>query len=131
DGVLIEDTLDFFAQDDDDNVWYLGEDTSAFSADGTVSHAGSWRTGVDGAVPGTNMLTRRKVGDTYRQEFSAGNAEDFATIVALDASVTVTAGTFRHCVQTQDQSTLDPGLDELKTFCPNVGLVLTEEGEDR
>ena len=30
DGALIEDTLDWYAQDADGNVWYLGEDTAEF-----------------------------------------------------------------------------------------------------
>src|SRR5688572_5850431 len=37
DGMLVEDTLDWFAQDKDGNVWYFGEDTKAFDEDGNVS----------------------------------------------------------------------------------------------
>ena len=35
DGKLAEDTLDWYAQDRDGNVWYFGEDTKAFKDDGT------------------------------------------------------------------------------------------------
>jgi len=31
-GLLIEDTLDYFAQDKDGNVWYFGEDSKAVAA---------------------------------------------------------------------------------------------------
>ena len=37
DGVLVEDTMDWFAQDADGNVWYLGEDTAEFE-DGEAGH---------------------------------------------------------------------------------------------
>jgi hypothetical protein len=43
DGLLVEDTYDWFAQDADGTVWYLGEDSSDFDEDGNlVSKEGSW-----------------------------------------------------------------------------------------
>ena len=57
DGELAEDTYDWYAQDTDGNVWYLGEATQEFD-DGEVSDAGSWEYGVDGALPGIVMLGR-------------------------------------------------------------------------
>jgi hypothetical protein len=131
DGVLIEQTTDWFAQDDDDNVWYLGEFTRALQDDGTFSDEGSWRTAESGAKPGIAMLADPRVGDAYRQEFRKGHAEDFAIVVGFNRSVTVPAGTFHGCMQTRDKSTLDLTLEELKTYCPGVGLVLTEEGDVR
>jgi len=50
-GDVVEDTYDWYAQDDDGNVWYLGEDTKEYE-DGDVSTEGSWQAGVDGARPG-------------------------------------------------------------------------------
>lgn len=131
DGELLEETTDWFAQDDDDNVWYLGEATKFHNPDGTVTTKGSWQTGKRGAKPGTIMLARPKIGDQYRQEYLAGEAEDYAVVVALRKTVTVPAGTFKNCLQTRDKSTLDVTLDELKTYCPGVGLVLIEEGDSR
>jgi hypothetical protein len=127
DGVLIESTTDWFAQDDDDNVWYLGEATVKIT-DGVSSPEGSWKTGVDGAQPGVVMLARPRLRDTYRQEYLAGHAEDYAKVVGFGKTVSVPAGTFHGCMQTRDRSTLDLALDELKTYCPGIGLVLTEEG---
>ena len=37
DGEIIEDTFDWYAQDADGTVWYLGEDTAEFE-DGEVDH---------------------------------------------------------------------------------------------
>ncbi len=55
-GELVEDTYDWFAQDTDGNVWYLGEDSTSYEDDGTTSKEGSWEYGVDGALPGIVML---------------------------------------------------------------------------
>jgi hypothetical protein len=52
DGVLVTDTLRWYAQDAEGNVWHLGEQTVAPAAGRIVSTAGSWEAGVDGAEPG-------------------------------------------------------------------------------
>ena len=72
DGVLAEDTNDYFAQDKQGNVWYLGEDTRAFERDDngnvvSTSTKGSWRAGVKGASPGFVMPANRTVGFNYYQ----------------------------------------------------------------
>ena len=48
-GELVEDTYDWFAQDIEGNVWYLGEDVKDYENGVVVSTAGSWESGVDGA----------------------------------------------------------------------------------
>ena len=40
DGEVVEDTYDWFAQDSAGNVWYFGEDTTSYDADGDVQHEG-------------------------------------------------------------------------------------------
>ena len=80
DGELIEDTYDWFAQDVDGNVWYLGEDSREFEDGELVSTEGSWEAGVDGALPGIVMLADPEVGDAYRQEFYEDEAEDMAEV---------------------------------------------------
>lgn len=52
DGVVVEDTLDWYAQDLDGNIWYLGEETAEYENGKVVSTEGSWEAGVDGAQPG-------------------------------------------------------------------------------
>ena len=75
DGEVVEDTYDWYAQDLDGNVWYMGEDSSEIENGVVVSKDGSWEAGVDGALPGIVMLADPKVSDTgYRQEFLAGEA---------------------------------------------------------
>ena len=124
DGVLAEDTLDWFAQDTQGNVWYFGEDTKELDANGNViSTEGSWQAGVNGAQPGIIMEANPRVGDTYQQEFSAGVAEDMANVVALNKTVNVPYGSFKNCLQTAEFTPLEPGALENKFYASGVGFI--------
>ena len=124
DGVLAEDTLDWFAQDNHGNVWYFGEDTKEFDANGNViSTEGSWQAGVNGAQPGIVMEADPRVGDTYQQEFSAGIAEDMATVLALNKTVNVPFGSFKDCLETEEFTPLEPGAIEHKFYARGVGFI--------
>jgi hypothetical protein len=123
-GTLIEDTFDWFAQDDRGNVWYFGEDTKEYDAQGNViSTAGSWEAGVAGAKPGIVMEASPGAGDTYRQEFAAGEAEDMGTVLSRSKHASVAYGSFDDVVQTKEFSCLEPGIDH-KYYAPGVGLIL-------
>jgi len=52
DGAIVEDTYDWYAQDADGNIWYLGEDTKEYENGKVTTTEGSWQAGVDGAQPG-------------------------------------------------------------------------------
>ena len=81
-------------------------------------------TGGDGDKPGIVMKAHPAIGDFYRQEFSLGNAEDFAETLSLTESVRVPAGTFHHCLKSQETTPLETDLLEYKFYAPNVGNVL-------
>jgi len=120
---VIEDTFDWYAQDLDGAVWYFGEDTRSFE-DGEVSTEGSWEAGVDGAKPGVIIPANPEVGQQYRQEYYACEAEDLGEIVSLCATAKLPIGTFKNCLQTLDTTPLEPDVREHKFYCPGVGLVL-------
>ena len=136
---LIEDTLDWYAQDNAGNVWYLGEDTKECDANGCVQGDGSWEAGADVAhtgtlgVAGIIMLANPRKGDGYQQEFYADHAEDIAAVQAVDMDVTLTRpdahapGVFHHCLNTKEKSTLEAGSVAQKYYCPNIGLVAEED----
>jgi hypothetical protein len=125
DGETIEDTYDWYAQDNSGNVWYLGEDTKEYENGQVVSTEGSWEAGVDGAKPGIVMhATQPAIGSPYRQEYYACKAEDMAEVVSLDESVTVPYGSFDNSLQTREFTPLDPDVNEYKYYAPGVGLVL-------
>ena len=125
-GALIEATTDWYAQDADGSVWYFGEDTKEYTNGQVSSTAGSWEGGVDNAVPGIIMEADPKVGDSYRQEYRPGIAEDMAKVVSIDPSVTVPLGTYQNVVVTEDTNPLDPDRSDTKKYAPGVGLVYTK-----
>jgi hypothetical protein len=129
DGVLQEDTHDWFAQDQDGNVWYMGE-LSLNYTDGELSgFGGSWQAGQDGAHPGIVMWGAPVVGTTYRQEFLIGEAEDAAEVLGLNESASVPFDDFTGCLKTADFTPIEPDALEHKYYAPGVGLVL-EVDED-
>jgi hypothetical protein len=120
DGVLTEDTLDWYGQDDQGNVWYFGELATQLP-DGT--HEGSWTAGVDGAQPGHIMEAAPHVGDTYCQENAPDVAEDAGQVLSVSASRSVPYGSFTgNVLQTKDYSLLEPKT-EYKFYAPGVGLL--------
>lgn len=132
DGQIAEDTFDWFAQDTAGNVWYFGEDTTAFEYDDEgvligTSTEGSWQAGVDGAQPGFIMLADPDVGDHYFQEFAPGVAEDEAVVAGLGLDITTGLGNFSDVLKIYETTALEPDQREFKYYAPGVGLVLTEE----
>lgn len=125
-GRVAEDTYDWYAQDKDGNVWYLGEDTTAYEEDGTTSKEGSWEYGVDGALPGIVMPANPSVGDSYRQEYYQGHAEDVAEVVQVGETKKIGIGEYTDVVVTEDWNPLDPEIIENKYFASGVGLISAE-----
>jgi len=124
-GVLEENTFDYFAQDRDGNVWYFGEDTEEFDKRGrVVSTAGTWRAGVDGAQPGVIMEAHPNVNDHYFQELAAPLAQDEAIVLSLHEIVAVPFGKFTNCLQTKEFTQLEPGNIEHKFYARGVGFIL-------
>jgi hypothetical protein len=120
---LIEDTFDWYAQDNEGNVWYMGEDSKELEKGEVVSAAGSWEAGIDGAFPGIIMLAKPLDGLWYRTEYYEGEAEDLAQVLSLDETVTVPYGTFTHCLKILDFNALEPGVEEHKYYAPGIGVV--------
>jgi hypothetical protein len=124
DGEVIEDTFDWYAQDDEGNVWYLGEDTAEFADGKLTSNAGSFEAGVDGALPGIVMPADPVAGMQYRQEYYKGEAEDNGEVFGTEEQAEVPAGHFRNALLTKDTITIEPAVLEYKLYAPRVGPVL-------
>jgi hypothetical protein len=124
-GQVLEDTFDWYAQDDDGNVWYLGEDTAEFEGGRITSREGSFEAGVDGAQPGIVMPADPAPGQRYRQEFLEGEAEDRGAVLSVDELVQAPVGRYDHAVLTKDTNPLEPDVSEYKLYARDVGLVLT------
>ena len=130
---ITEDTYDYYAQDVDGNVWYLGEFSLSFEEE-LPSMEGSWLYGVDEAKPGILMYTEPLppgvgIGTVYRQEFALGDAEDWAKLESLDAEARVpySAGNCvagDQCRNTSEGTPLEPDVIEYKYYKPGIGTVL-------
>jgi hypothetical protein len=134
DGEPTEITDDWYAQDAEGNVWYMGEDTAEYENGEVVTRAGSFEAGVDGAEPGIIMPADPEAGMTYRQEYYEGEAEDLGAVVALDAQAEVPAGHYDPVLMTQDTNPLEPKVLEFKFYAEDVGPVLAVSvsgGSDR
>jgi hypothetical protein len=133
-GNLVEDTNDWYAQDNIGNVWYFGEDAKQIQDGNVIGTEGAWEAGVNGARPGIVMEAFPHTGDKYQQEFATGVAEDRAAILSTNARATVPYGSFTRCLKTKDFSLIEPGTMENKYFAPGVGFILSvmvKGGEER
>src|SRR2546426_8830591 len=126
DAALLEKTFDWFAQDRQGNVWYLGEDTVHYLPHGKADTSGSWEAGVNGAQPGIIMEANPQIPDAYRQEYLAGEAEDTAWIVDRGGTVSVPYGKVRNGLTTLEATRLEPGAYDQKVYGPGLGIVLEQ-----
>jgi hypothetical protein len=124
-GAPVEKTDDWYAQDSEGNIWYLGEDTAEYEDGKVTTRAGSFEHGVDGAQAGVIMPADPEPGLAYRQEYYEGEAEDRAEILSLDEKVEVSAGYYPHTLMTKDLVPTEPKVSEHKFYAEGVGPVLT------
>ena len=124
DGELVEDTFDWYAQDREGNIWYMGEDTAEFENGKLTTKEGSFEAGVDGAKPGIIMPADPQDGMQYRQEYYKGEAEDNGEILSTDEMAEVPYGQFDNAVLTKDTITIEPNVLEYKLYARGVGPVL-------
>jgi hypothetical protein len=123
-GRPVERTLDYYAQDNQGNVWYMGEDSYELSHGHFAKASDSWRSGVDGAQPGIIMPAHPQPGDRYRQEYyPPGEALDEARVLGYRGPVRVPYGTFQRALVTSEFSPLEPQTEE-KYYVPGVGEIL-------
>ena len=124
-GQPIEITDDWYAQDADGNIWYLGERTGEYENGKLVTRSGSFEAGVDGAQAGIIMPADPKPGLAYRQEYYEGEAEDEGAVLSVGEMAQVPAGFYPTTLMTRDLVPLEPKVEELKFYAPGVGPVLT------
>jgi hypothetical protein len=122
-GRAVERTDDWYAQDKQGNVWYMGEDSFELHNGRFVKASDSWKSGVNGAKPGIIMPAHPRPGDAYRQEYyPPGKALDEARVLRLTGSLTVPFGSFSHLLVTSERSPLEPQTEQ-KFYAPGVGEI--------
>jgi len=126
-GALEERTLDYYAQDNDGNVWYFGEDTAELKANGEVKTTeGTWLAGRDGAVAGIFMPADPQVGQSFRQEYYKGQAEDHFRILSLNEHVKTPGATSDQAMLTMEWTPLEPNVIDHKYYVQGIGTVLEQ-----
>jgi len=148
DGLNVEDTDDWYAQDIYGNVWYCGEISKNYEfypgdnpeAAELVDVDGSWKAFRDGALPGYQMLAAPAIGTMYRQEMLLGDAEDAAEIITATADGIIEGDLCLEddaeireiidelcdddCLVTREFTPVEPDVSEHKYYAPGIGNIL-------
>ena len=123
-GRVVERTHDYYAQDRNGNVWYLGEDTATLKRDGSVeSREGTFRAGRDGARAGIIMPAHPRPGQTGWQEFYVGHAQDRFKVLNRHTRVRTPAASSRHAMLVQETTPIEPGVIDHKIYVRGIGTV--------
>jgi hypothetical protein len=126
-GRLFERTTDWYSQDRAGNVWYFGEDTAELDKHGHVtSTEGTWMTGVAGAEPGIYMPAHPRLGESGRQEFYKGHAEDHFRVIALSGTAVGGPPNVKNVLLTEEWTPLEPGTLDHKRYVRGVGNVFEQ-----
>jgi hypothetical protein len=122
-GQPAEITKDYYAIDKSTgDVYYFGEDVDIYKGGKVVGHAGSWRSGVEGAKYGLMMPGKLVAGDRFMQERAPRQkAMDRSEVVALSEKVVTPAGAF-DAVHLKDSSAIEKAVDH-KWYARGVGMV--------
>jgi hypothetical protein len=126
-GKLEERTTDWYAQDTAGNVWYFGEQTAELDRSGRPkSTAGTWKAGANGAKAGIFMPAHQHVGESGRQEYYKGHAEDHYRVKSLSESVGTPGASSAHALLIEEWTPLEPSVLDHKFYIRGIGTVLEQ-----
>ena len=122
-GRAVELTDDWYAQDRQGNVWYMGERSLEREHGRFAVASDSWESGVNGARPGIIMPADPQPGDDYRQEYyPPGEALDEAHVIGFRGPFTVPTGTYKRALVTSEFSPLEPQTEQ-KYYVAGLGEI--------
>lgn len=126
DGQLAERELAFFAQDDEGNVWNVGEYPEEFEDGQLIGAPSTWIAGLADAEGGIHMHGTPTVGGP---RYSQGYVEsiefwDCAKVLRKNLTVEVPAGKYKHVLLTDEVSPFDRGGGHQRKYhAPGIGIV--------
>jgi hypothetical protein len=122
--VLVEAELAYFAQDDDGNIWQMGQYPEEYE-DGKLAGTPAWIAGLDGAKPGILMRANPQLGTSdYSQGWGpAVEYADRAKVLKMGQRLCVTAGCYKDVLLTQEWDEADPAAQQLKYYAADVGNI--------
>jgi len=135
DDQLEEAELAFKAQDDEGNVWHLGEYTEVYSGDEFVGGK-MWAVGhLKGARAGIQMKATPKLGEpSYSQGLAPPpyNWTDRGRVAKMGQKTTTASGKYEDVLVTEEFNNEEPGAIQLKYYARGVGNVrIGWAGEDK
>jgi hypothetical protein len=129
---LVEAEIAFYAQDNDGNVWFMGEYPEVYEL-GEIVEAPSWIPGLKGAKAGIVMKANPQLGmPSYAQGWGpAVNWNDRGRVVALGENTCVPTGCYEDVLVTEEFSQQQPEAAQVKHYGPGVGnIMVTWRGDD-
>ncbi len=123
-GDLVETELAFYAQDNDGNVWRMGEYPEVYENDKLVE-APAWISGLKGAVAGIMMAADPQLGGrSYSQGWGpAVGFTDRWQVDQVDLETCVTLDCYAGVIVTAEYSETEPDAFQLKYYAAGVGNV--------
>jgi hypothetical protein len=122
-GQLAEQAIDYLAEDEHGNVWYVGSYTETYEGGRFVNATDGWLAGVSGSAPGILMEALPKAGLSYFESDALGEGPTAAKVVKTGGSKCVPFRCYRDVVVIQEGTS---GEVEYKYYAPGVGGILTE-----
>jgi hypothetical protein len=124
-GRLVEGELAFFAQDNDGNVWHLGQYPEEYE-NGKFVGAPAFIAGVKGGRAGIEMKAEPRLGaPSYSKGYAPApiNWTDRARTYKTGVRNCVPAGCFKDVLVTDEFNPEQPGKHQLKYYAPGVGNI--------
>jgi hypothetical protein len=124
DGELEEAELSFFAQDDDGNVWHVGEYPEEYE-DGEIVKHPAWIAGAQGALAGIHMPADPSiVTDSYAQGWGPKIGwDDRGATYATGERTCTPVDCYDDVLVNKEFSRSEPGAFQLKYYAAGVGNV--------
>jgi hypothetical protein len=126
---VIEKEIAFYAQDNDGNVWYLGEHPEEF-ADGKFVAAPTWIAGIEEARAGIKMMADPKMGTAkYFQGWGpAVEWSDYGDIQKMGQETCVPVDCYKDVMVIAESSLGEVGAAQFKYYVAGVGEVRVNWG---
>lgn len=132
DGELVEAEVAFYAQDNDGNVWFMGEHPEVYE-NGKMVEAPTWIPGLKGAEAGITMMAKPELNrPSYAQGWGpAVNWTDRGRVVGLGEETCVPVDCYEDVLITEEFSQSEPDAFQVKYYAPGIGNVRVGwRGED-
>ncbi|HJS18721.1 MAG TPA: hypothetical protein VJ785_08225 [Anaerolineales bacterium] len=132
DDALVEAEIAFYAQDNDGNVWFMGEYPEVYEL-GEIVEAPAWIPGLKGAKAGIVMKADPQLGmPSYAQGWGpAVGWSDRGRVIALGEQTCVPVACYEDVLITEEFSQTEPDAFQVKHYAPGVGNIkVTWRGAD-